>query len=115
VENDMNNELEFFVMAMPHSRPADYCLGYFEGSVYIDFDNYGNERICLKRISFDRYGCCTLEDKVIPMNEIDSRDFKAIIGTQLSDQSRLLTIVKKTIKENRDLIWEDALEEYSLI
>lgn len=115
VEDDMNNELGFFIMTMPYSRPADYCLGYFGGSVFIDFDNYGSDRICLKRISFDRYGCCPMEERAIPMSEYDSRDFKAIIEAQLSDQSRLLTIVKKTIADNRDLIWEDALKEYDLI
>ena len=114
IGKDSNNELEFFITAMPDSRPADYCLGYFEGSVYIDFDNYGNSQIRLKRISFDGYGCCRLGDGAIPMNEVDSRTFKEIFEAQLADQLQLTTIVKKTILNNRKLIWEDALKEYGL-
>jgi hypothetical protein len=114
-EKDTNDEIEFFITAMPKSRPADYCLGYFGGSVFIDFDNYEDERIRLKRISFDRYGCCNLVDGAIPMDEVDSRAFKEIIEAQLSDQPRLTAIVKKTLLSNINLIWEDALNEYGLI
>src|SRR5688500_3639943 len=99
---------------MPNSRPADYYLGCLGGSVFMDFDNYENERIQLKTISFDGYGCCDLRNQAIPMNEVDSRAFKEIIEAQLSDQSRLTAIVKKTILSNRKRIWEDVLNEYGL-
>lgn len=111
----MTDDLEFFITTMPDTRPADYFLGCLEGSIFMDFNNYEGERICLKRISFDGYGCCDLRDQAIPMNEIDSRDFKEVIEGQLSEQSRLTTIVKKTILSNRKLIWEDALNEYGLV
>ena len=110
----MNDELAFFITVMPDSRPADYYLGCLGGSVFMDFDNDENERIQLKRISFDGYGCCELRNHAIPMNEIDSRVFKEIIEAQLSDQSLLTAIVKKIIFSNRKLIWEDALNEYGL-
>ena len=112
---DMTDDLYFFITAMPDTRQADYFLGCLEGSVFMDFDNYEDERIRLKRISFDGYGCCNLGDQAIPMNEVDSHAFKEITEAQLSDQSRLTTIVKKTISSNRKLIWEDALNEYGLI
>lgn len=114
MDKDINDKLNFFITAMPDTRPADYYLGCLEGSVFMDFDNHNNESIQLKRISFDGYGCCDLKDKAIPMNEVDSLAFKKIIETKLSDQSRLTTIVKKTILSNRKLIWEDALNEYDL-
>src|ERR1044072_5895123 len=110
----MDNNLDFIITTMPDSRPADYYLGCCEGSVYIDFDNYDNKRICLVRISFDGYGCCDMKDLAIPMNEVDSSAFKEIIKSELADQSQLTVIVKKTIFNNRDLIWEDALVEYGL-
>src|SRR5688572_4941184 len=103
MKKDMNDELEFFITAMPDSRPADYYLGCLGGSVFMDFDNYENESIQLKRISFDGYGCCDLKNHAIPINEVDSRAFKDIIEAQLSDQSRLTAIVKKTILSNRKL------------
>jgi hypothetical protein len=110
----MTTDLEFFITTMPETRPADYFLGCLGGSVFMDFDNYEDEQIRLKRISFDGYGCCDLEDQAIPMNEIDSKAFKEIVEAGLADQSRLTTIVKKNILNNRKLIWEDALNEYGL-
>ena len=95
---------DFFIMTMPDSRLADYCLGYDEGSVYIDFDNCPDELICLKRISFDTYGCCNLTEGVIPMDEADSRAFREIIKEQIPDQSRLMEIIKRTLSTNKDQI-----------
>jgi hypothetical protein len=110
----MNDELEFFITTMPDTRPADYYLGCLGGSVFMDFDNYENKRIQLKRISFDGYGCCDLKNQAITMNEVDSRAFKEIIKHKLSDQSLLTAIIRKTILSNKELIWEDALNEYGL-
>ena len=110
----MTEDLGFFMITMPDTRPADYYLGCLEGSVFMDFDDYEGELIRLKRISFDGYGCCDLIDQAIPMNVIDSRNFKEMLEGQLLDQSRLAMIVKKTILNNRKLIWEEALTEYGL-
>ncbi len=100
---------------MPQSRPADYYLGWFEGSVFLDFDNYKDGLICLKRISFDSFGCCNLDDKAIPMNNEDSRAFKDIVGNNISDQAMLTQIIRKTIADNKNAIWEDALNSYHLV
>jgi hypothetical protein len=110
----MNDDLELFITVMPDTRAADYHLGCIGGSVFLDFDNYEDERICLKRISFDGYGCCDLKDQAIPMSEVDSLAFKKIIEARLSDKSRLTTIITKTIQNNKNLIWEEALIEYGL-
>lgn len=109
------DNLEFFITTMPDTRPADYYLGCLEGSIFIDFDNYDNERIRLRRISFDGYGCYGLGDHAIPVNEADSRVFRKMIEVQVLDQSRLTAIIKKTILDNRKLIGEDALNEYGLL
>jgi hypothetical protein len=110
----MTNDLEFFITTLPDSRPADYYLGCLGGSVFMDFENCDGERIRLIRISFDGYGCCDLGKDAIPMNKADSQAFLEIIESLLSDQMMLATIVKKTISSNKDLIWEDALNEYGL-
>lgn len=107
-------ELEFFLTTMPATRPADYCLGCLEGCIFMDFDNYENERIRLSRISFDGYGCCDLGDEAVAMNEVDSKAFKELIQTELFNQTKLNTIVRKTLMANRKHIWEDALKEYGL-
>lgn len=104
----------FFITSMPKSRPADYFLGYLDGCVFLDFINYDNNRICLKRISFDGYGCCELGDEATPLNADDSQNFITLFKESLKDQNLLLTIVKKSIELNRQGIWADALEEYEL-
>jgi hypothetical protein len=100
---------------MPSSRPADYYLGYMEGCVFLDFNNYGDDRISLVRISFDGYGCCEFVDQSIPLNKDDSKTFIDFVKNFIENQSALMTIVKQAIQLNKELIWEDALEEYNLI
>src|ERR1017187_10255993 len=112
--DEMSVDLDFFITTMPESRPADYYIGCLDGCIFMVFDNC-NAHICLVRISFDGYGCCELGDKSIPMDEADSITFKEMMETQEIDQSRLTTLVTKTILNNRNLICEDALNEYALI
>lgn len=109
----MSNQ-DFFVTAMPASRPADYYLGYFDGSVFLDFDNTDDGKICLTRISFDGYGCCGLGYRAIPMNQEDSESFVKILKDDVKDQVVLAAIVRRTISVNEGLIWADALKEYGL-
>ena len=99
---------------MSSTRIADYYIGYMDGCVFIDFNNYDENRICLKRISFDRYGCCNMDNNAIPLNEQESQTFKDIIQKDPIDQDALLPIIKKAISLNKNEIWEDALEEYNL-
>ncbi len=110
----MTANFGFFITSMPDSRPADYYLGCLDGCVFLDFNNQDKDRISLKRISFDGYGCCELGDKVTPLDTDDSQSFKNIIKDELKDQDLLLTIVKKAIALNRQNIWTEALEEYNL-
>lgn len=110
----MENKL-FRIASMPSSRPADYYLGYYDDSVFIDFNNHPDNLIILKRISFDGYGCCELSEKVVPMNDNDSKKFKDIFRKKLDNQELLLEIILNNIKLNKELIWEDALFEYELL
>ncbi len=104
----------FFVTAMPASRPADYYLGYMDGCIFLDFDNVEQNKVCLKRISFDGYGCCELAEGVIPLDQNDSKVFRDIVQDEIGYQDILRTIVTKTIGLNKELIWVDALEYYQL-
>jgi len=105
----------FFLANMPSSRPADYCLGYMEGSVFIDFNKLDNGWIYLKRISFDGYSCCELTSNIAALNKVESAEFKKILENDLLDQEALTKIVKKTIALNESFIWADALNEYQLL
>ena len=44
--------LTFHLCDMPDSRPAEYCLGCYDGSCFVDF-NITNGLVFLERISFD--------------------------------------------------------------
>lgn len=107
-------EAFFFIASMPSSRRADYYLGYLDGCVFIDFDNYDKEKVSLKRISFDGYGCCELGDNATPLSIEDSTTFKKILNNELNDQDNLLVIVKKALELNKTYVWQDAITEYGL-
>jgi hypothetical protein len=108
-----NNSPLFSITTMPPTRPADYYLCYLDGCVFMDFNKNQTNQIQLVRISFDGYGCCNVQN-AIPMDPNDAKAFTAMMKAQTLDQSLLLTIIKKTIAANKDLIWEDALAKYGL-
>jgi hypothetical protein len=84
----------FFITTMPSSRPADYYLGYMEGSVFLDFNNYEQDKVCLARISFDGYGCYELGEEAIPLDESDSQSFKTIIRENIGEKKQFAGINK---------------------
>jgi hypothetical protein len=115
MEDYSDDDFDFFITSMPASRPAHFYLAYYGGSVYLDFDKCADECVCLKRISFDGYGCCHLKEGVVSMNKTDSLVFKEMMSIGISDQGKLMDIVKQTIADNKDLLWKEALEEYHLL
>ncbi len=112
MEREMN---DFFITSMPESRPADYYLGCLEGSVFLDFDNYDKELVCISRISFDGYGCYNFEDNQIIMNQKDSMIFKKNINSDILNQEDLSRIILKAIASIKDLSCNEALIEYGFI
>lgn len=109
------SNFNFYITDMPASRPADYYIGCLDGSVYMDFNNCKQGQICLVRISFNSYGCCSLKGKKTPLNQENSATFKEMLGSQTIDQDVLEELIKKAISLNKSLIWTDALEHYKLI
>ena len=107
---------DFYWTSMPSSRKADYYLGYYNGSVFIDFDNLNDEQVALVRISFDGYGCCKVKsDEVVPVTKNDSAKFKMMFESDNIDQDEMMKIVSATLLANKKLLWEDALKKYKLI
>lgn len=111
----MTPKLDFFKTTMPESRKADFYLGCHGGSVFIDFDCRVDNRIQLRRISFDGYGCCNLDSNAKYLDEHLSKDFIKEIAKDNIDQEKITRIVLKLIRLNKNEIWTDALEEYNLI
>ncbi|GAL87394.1 hypothetical protein MYP_4624 [Sporocytophaga myxococcoides] len=100
---------------MPAPRKADYYLGCLDGSVFIDLNLSDDNRIYLRRISFDGYGCCSLNDVVNCLSIEDSLRFIKEFKKETLDDRAIASLVKELIKINKDHIWADAIEEYDLM
>ena len=99
---------------MPQSRKADYQLGCLDSSVFIDFNNTNENRIVLRRISFDGYGCCNLNEQANHLNIEDSQKFIEELKNEELNQNIITKLVKEAIKLNKKHIWTDAIEQYGL-
>ena len=105
----------FFITAMPESRSADFHLGCLGGAVFIDINKSAKNQISLRRISFDGYGCCQLNDKTNLLTQELSELFLKEMRKDEIDQATMTFIIRKLIEINKDSIWPYALEEYNLI
>jgi len=111
----METDFDFFKTTMPESRKADFYLGCLDGSVFLDFNSTTDNLICLRRISFDGYGCCDIDNNSNFLDYEISKDFINEISKDNLDQEKITKIVLELIKLNKGNIWTDALEEYELI
>jgi len=111
----MNKNFDFHKTTMPASRKADYYLCCLDSSVYIDFNSSPNNEISLIRISFDGFGCCSINKKAKNLNLEDSRKFIQEIERKELNQIAITELVKKVIRINKEFIWTDALKKYGLI
>lgn len=109
-----NTEFGFFITEMPDSRPADIYLGCLDGSVYIDFDFMDNGCLCLKRISFDGYGCYGMDSKATPLSVERTTRFMDFYRSSAVNNVDFANIVVGTIIDNKKLISEEVLKEYKL-
>ena len=112
---DESIDTEFFITSMSGSRPADFCIGYDGGSVFIDFNRLESGHIKLIRISFDGYGCYGLPEDSISLTVIESRHFEQIIKDDISDQGAMSHLIRTAIARNIEYLSEDSLKEYKLI
>jgi len=111
----MNEDFDFYKTAMPETRKADYCLGFGNGSVFLDFNRTYDDQIYLVRISFDDYGCCNLDEQTKHLNKEDSRIFIEEFEKVKLDQEKISILVKEVIKSNQEQIWTEPIEEYGLL
>jgi hypothetical protein len=85
------------------------------GSVFADFDMDDADVISLTRISFDGYGCCEVGDTIKKMNAGDSRLLLDAIARGEVDSIEVEKLLRKYFRENKDVIWRDALAEHDLL
>lgn len=111
----MGQDFDFFKTTMPDSRKADFYLGCLGGSVFLDFNYTADRRIDLRRISFDGYGCCNIDNKSKCLDSQKSKEFIDEIQKDNLDQEKITKVVLELVRLNKENIWTDALEEYNLI
>ncbi len=111
----MTENFNFFKTTMPVTRKADYYLGCFDGSVFIDFNRSDDNGIYLVRISFDGYGCCNINEIAGYLSNDDSKAFINEMEKKEMNQETLTRLIKELITINKDHIWMDVIEEYGFI
>lgn len=100
---------------MPRSRPSRYCFALQDDSVFADFDLDDNGHVFLLRISFDRYGCCGTAEESTRMSFAESERFVGLIESNRISSEEFIQRLEHYFKQNKDVIWSDALEEYGLL
>ncbi|MCW5956649.1 MAG: hypothetical protein KIT61_08685 [Pyrinomonadaceae bacterium] len=86
-----------------------------DDSVFADFDVDEEGCVRLVRISFDGYGCCRTADNISSMSpEMSSKWIDLVEANNVTSED-LSGILSKYFRENRDVIWEDALLEHELL
>ena len=97
------------------TRPCSFCLCLQGGSVFADFDADDNSIISLRRISFDGYGCCKVGESITKMSSGDSRLFLDAIARGELESIEVEEVLRRYFRENKDMIWSDALAEHDLL
>lgn len=97
------------------TRPCSFCLCLQGGSVFADFDTDDAAIISLRRISFDGYGCCDVGDSATRMSSGDSRLLLDAIARGELGSVHVEETLRRYFRENKDVIWRDALAEHNLL
>jgi hypothetical protein len=81
--------------------------------VFADFDADNKDRVFLRRISFDGYGCCHGDFKKMSIGDsgvlLAAADRNAVADPEVEE------VLRTYFRENSDLIWNDALAENELL
>ncbi len=99
---------------MPDSRPSRWCLGLRDDGVFADFDLDESGCVTLLRVSFDLYGCCHTPGARAMDSETSQRWIRLAEANDF-DSGEMQSILTNYFRENSDVIWKDALEEYNLL
>ena len=97
------------------TRPCSFCLCLQGGSAFADFDTDDIDIISLRRISFDGHGCCTVGESITRMSSGDSRLLLDAIARGELGSAQVEETLRRYFRENKDVIWSDALAEHGLL
>ena len=97
------------------TRPCSFCLCLQGGSVFADFETNDADIISLLRISFDGFGCCKAGETITKMSSRDSRVLLDAIARGELGSVQVEETLRRYFRENKDVIWSDALAEHDLL
>jgi hypothetical protein len=83
--------------------------------VFADFDTDDADIVSLRRISFDGFGCCEAGGSISRMSSDDSRLLVDAIARGEVGSVGVEEALRRYFRENRDVIWNDALAEHDLL
>jgi hypothetical protein len=101
--------------AMMPTRPCSFCLCLQGGSVFADFDTDDSEIVSLRRISFDGFGCCSVDGKTTRMTQDDSMLLLGAVASGQLETPSVDNALRRYFRANSGVIWDDALVEHELI
>ena len=103
-----------YPVMMP-TRPCSFCLRLQGGSVFADFATDDSEIVSLRRISFDGFGCCSVEGQTTRMSPIDSRILLDAVASGQVETASVNDTLRRCFRANSNVIWADALAEHELL
>ena len=83
--------------------------------MFADFDADAGDIVSLRRISFDRYGCCEVGESITRMSPEGSRLLLDAIARGELGSVQIEEALRRYFRENKDVIWSDALQENDLL
>lgn len=100
----------------PGTRESDFAFCIGDSAIFADFKVDDEGLVFLVRISFDGFGCCTLDAKsVTRMTRSESEAICNMATARSVDVARAEPILRRHFAENQAIIWADALKEHDLI
>lgn len=97
------------------TRPCKYCLVLQDGAVFADFQINEAGNLYLVRISYDGYGCCETENRIVGIEAANTNELISAIESNNLNTQIVATILSGYFRAHKDALWEDALLEYELI
>lgn len=81
--------------------------------MFADFDIDDANRVFLRRISFDGYGCCDGEFKKMSLE--DSQLLLEAVDRETVNSPKVEVTLRTYFVQNSDVIWSDALANHELV
>ncbi|MDX5995372.1 hypothetical protein [Ectopseudomonas alcaliphila] len=97
------------------TRPCKYCLALQDDAVFADFQINETGKLYLVRISYDGYGCCEPEIRIMGIEITNTNQLISAIESNNLNTQAVTEILSGYFRAHKGMLWENALLEYKLI